>query len=161
MRRRKGIIAGTTATLALAAGIGTWAFASPGVATPKAKTTIHVIEHAVHEADIDTNGDGADSSGDLLAFHNKVYDASDDHRVGRDQGQCIRIDVRRGTWECMWTTYLDGGQITVEGPFSDTEDTVLAITGGTGAYASAQGSMQLSPHPVGKGYEYDFVFELT
>jgi hypothetical protein len=157
MLRRKGIIAGTTATLAVAAGIGMWAFASPGVAAPT--TTITVVEHAATDVVADTDGDGADSTGDLLTFHNKVFDETNDHRVGRDQGQCVRIDARRGTWECTWTTYLHDGQITVEGPFSDTGDTVLAITGGTGAYSDAQGSMQLNfrPSPT----EYDFVFELS
>jgi allene oxide cyclase len=159
MRRRKGIIAGTTATLALAAGVGMWAFAAPGVAAPT--TAITVVEHAVTDVEVDSDGDGGDSTGDVLTFHNKVYDETDDHRVGRDQGQCIRIDVRRGTWECAWTTYLDGGQITVEGPFNDAEDTVLAITGGTGDYADARGSMQLSVHPSVTGSEYEFAFELT
>jgi allene oxide cyclase len=37
------------------------------------------------------------------------------------------------SWECIWTTLLPRGQITVEGPFYDTRDSVLAITGGTGA----------------------------
>ena len=33
--------------------------------------------------------------------------------------------------------------MTVEGPFYDTRDSVLAITGGTGAYANARGQMEL------------------
>jgi hypothetical protein len=87
-----------------------------------------------------------------------VYDAADAHKVGTDQGYCVRIVVG-ATWECNWTTSLSGGQITVEGPFSDTGNTVLAITGGTGAYRNARGSMQLKYHNPA-GTEFDFVFDL-
>ena len=62
-------------------------------------------------------------------------------------------------WECIWTTFLAEGQITVEGPFSDTGNTKLAITGGTGAYGSARGWMELKYHNTA-GTEFDFVFDL-
>ncbi len=155
MSRKRGLAAGA-ATLVLGMVIGWWTFATPGVAA--ATTEIHVVEHPDTDIVVDTDGDATDSTGDLLTFHNKVYDKTDDQRVGRDMGECVRIDVRRGSWECRWTTFLEGGQITVEGPFYDTEDTVLAVTGGTGVYASAQGSMEI--HALGDG-KYDFIFELT
>jgi len=155
MSRKRGLAAGA-ASLVLGMGIGWWTFATPGVAAPT--TQIHIVEHPDSDTVVDTDGDGNDSTGDLLTFHNKVYDQTDDHRVGRDMGECVRIDVRRGSWECRWTTFLEGGQITVEGPFYDTEDTVLAVTGGTGTYASAQGSMEI--HALGDG-KYGFIFELT
>jgi hypothetical protein len=46
-------------------------------------------------------------------------------------------------WECFWTLSLDKGQLTVEGPFYDSGDSVLAITGGTGEFAGALGEMAL------------------
>jgi len=55
---------------------------------------------------------------------------------------------------------VPGGQITVEGPFSDTGNTVLAITGGTGTYASARGSMDLKYHNKA-GTKFDFVFHVS
>jgi hypothetical protein len=155
MSRTRGVIAGA-ATLVLGMGIGWWTLATPGAAAPT--TQIHVVEHPDSDTVVDVDGDGNDSTGDLLTFHNKVYDATDDHRVGRDMGECVRIDVRRGSWECRWTTFLEDGQITVEGPFYDTEDTTLAITGGTDAYASAQGSMEIQALGDGK---FGFIFELT
>jgi allene oxide cyclase len=161
MSRKRGFIAGA-ATFVLGVGIGWWTLATPGGASPaqlKAKTTVHVIEHAKTDTLIDTDANGKDSTGDLLTFHNKVFDQTDTDRVGRDMGDCIRIDVHRGTWECRWTTFLDGGQITVEGPFSDTKNTVLSITGGTGDYANAQGSMELNS--LKGGTEFDFIFNLT
>ena len=119
--------------------------------------SIHVVEHATTDAI--TNGDpNADIAGNVLTFANDVYDAADKHKVGTDQGYCVRIVVGQ-TWECNWTTFLPDGQITVEGPFSDTGDTVLAITGGTGKYRNARGAMDLKYHTP-SGTEFDFVFHV-
>ena len=62
-------------------------------------------------------------------------------------------------YECIWTTFLASGQITVEGPFYDKKNSVLAITGGTGAYANARGWMALSSKAGGT--KYDFVFHIA
>ena len=129
--------------------------ATAGSSGAKVGGSVHVIDHATSDAV--TNGSG-DSAGNILTFANDVYDAADAHKVGTDQGYCVRIVVG-ATWECNWTTFLSGGQITVEGPFSDTGNTVLAITGGTGAYRNARGSMQLKFHNPA-GTEFDFVFDL-
>ena len=118
---------------------------------------ITVIEHATTDTETDTGAPGP-SVGDLLTFANDVFDKTDTNKVGTDQGYCVRILVG-ATWECNWTTSLSGGQITVEGPFSDTGNTVLAITGGTGAYRNARGLMQLKYHNPA-GTEFDFVFDL-
>ncbi|MGA6946792.1 MAG: allene oxide cyclase family protein [Solirubrobacterales bacterium] len=118
---------------------------------------IAVVEHATTDAV--TNGDPTtDIAGNILTFANDVYNAADAHKVGTDQGSCVRTVVGK-SWECAWTTFLPSGQITVEGPFSDTGDTVLAITGGTGAYRSARGEMELKyRNPAGT--EFDFIFHL-
>jgi Allene oxide cyclase barrel like domain len=118
--------------------------------------TIHVVEHATTDAV--TNGTAGDDAGNILTFANDVFNAADTAKVGTDQGYCVRVVV--GTsWECNWTTFLPGGQITVEGPFLDAGDSVVAITGGTGAYRNARGSMDLKFHnPAGTAF--DFVFHL-
>ena len=119
--------------------------------------SIHVIEHATSDAV--TNGSPTtDAAGNVLTFANDVFDAADKNKVGSDQGYCVRIVVGK-TWECNWTTFLSGGQITVEGPFSDSGNTVLAITGGTGTYRNARGWMELNYHNPA-GTEFDFVFHL-
>jgi len=122
-----------------------------------APTKIHVIEHATTDTVIDT-GPARDTSGDLLTFHNAVFGPADMMRVGHDQGDCIRIAPAAGSWECRWVTWLRGGSLTVEGPFFDTHDSVLAVTGGTGAYRNARGSMSLQARAGGT--EFDFVFNL-
>ena len=122
-----------------------------------AGTSITVVERATTDAVTDTGVKG-DSAGDLLTFANAVYDAGNKQQVGTDQGFCLRTEV--GTaWECLWTTTLADGQITVEGPFLDKGDSVLAITGGTGKYANARGQMKLHARDD-KGSEYDFAYEL-
>jgi allene oxide cyclase len=120
--------------------------------------TIHVIEHATSDTVVD-NAPAGDSVGDTLGFGNSVYDASDTTVVGSDGGQCART-VPGTSWECMWTTSLKNGQITVEGPFLDAGDSTLAITGGTGAYRNASGTMDLHARNA-QGSAYDFTFHVV
>lgn len=121
--------------------------------------TIHVVEHATTDAVSNPGvGGAADNVGDVLTFANDVFDSSDAKVVGHDQGYCVRIVVG-DAWECAWTTLLAGGQITVAGPFYDTRDSRLAITGGTGRYADASGWMELRAREGGT--KFDFVFHLS
>jgi hypothetical protein len=122
-------------------------------------STVHVIEHAVTDTVVPSGGGGADVTGNTLTFHNKVFDRRDKKQVGHDQGFCMRISPAEGTYECLWTTFLAHGQITVEGPFYDKKNSVLAITGGTGAYRSARGEMNLNSRHGGA--EYDFIFHIS
>jgi len=143
--------------VALAAAVGVGFVVVNATAKNKPKgvqhgATIHVIEHAT------TDSVDVDAVGHVLTFANDVFDSSDATKVGSDQGYCIRIVVGK-SWECNWTTFLAGGQITVEGPFSDTGNTALAITGGTGKYRNARGWMELNYHNP-QGTEFDFVFHL-
>jgi allene oxide cyclase len=124
---------------------------------PAAADEIKVIEHATTDAVTDTGAKG-DSAGDILTFANEVFDADDKNKVGTDQGHCIRT-VPGKTWECFWTITLDKGQITVEGPFNDTGDSVFAITGGTGDFAGAKGELALSPYGT-KGDAYTFIYKV-
>jgi allene oxide cyclase len=140
------------------AGVVIQAVAFGGTAAKIRKpVTIHVIEHARSDTVIDT-GTAGDTTGDLLTFHNPVFDAADAKQVGRDQGQCVRIAVG-SSWECTWTTFLPDGHVTVEGPFFDARDSVLAVTGGTGVYRNARGAMLLKSRAGGT--EFDFVFRLV
>jgi hypothetical protein len=158
LRGRSSRPAFVAAALASAAVLALTA-ASAGAARGRSSTghVVHVIEHAVTDTVVQSGGSG-DVTGNTLTFHNKVYDTADSRQVGRDQGFCIRIAPAEGSWECFWTTFLAGGQITVEGPYYDTKNSVLAITGGTGAYRDARGQMNLNSRNGGK--EYDFIFHL-
>jgi allene oxide cyclase len=119
---------------------------------------IAVVERPAGETTLHLGGKG-DSIGDLLVFANKVYDAANKTQVGTDQGYCVRTVVGK-SWECFWTLNLKAGQITVEGPFMDTGDSLMAVTGGTGKYAGAKGSMKLhlrDATPTGIDFAYDLL----
>jgi len=128
---------------------------SPG---KQSTSTLAVVERAETDTVTDT-GEKDDSVGDILTFANKVYDEKNEKEIGSDNGYCLRTAVG-SAWECNWTLTLTDGSIVIEGPFYDTKDSVVAITGGTGKYADARGSMKLHARDE-KGSEYDFVYEFV
>jgi Allene oxide cyclase len=119
--------------------------------------SLKVVEHATTDTVTDT-GETGDSVGDVLTFANEVYDEANAAKVGTDNGYCART-VAGTAWECFWTLSLADGQITIEGPFYDAADSVLAVTGGTGAYAGARGEMSLHARNA-EGSEYDFGYTI-
>ena len=121
-------------------------------------TAVAVVEHADTDTVTDI-GETGDTVGDVLTFANKVFDEKNEKEIGSDNGYCLRTVVG-DAWECNWTLTLADGSFVVEGPFYDTKDSVLAITGGTGNYADARGSMKLHARND-KGTEYDFVYEFA
>jgi allene oxide cyclase len=155
-----------TAVAALLVGALAGAFLTMHTTAPSAKANgqrvIHVVEHAITDTVQEFHPPHM-SLGDVLGFHNPVFDANDEHQVGRDNGQCTRtVATGKTEWECFWTTFLPQGQITVEGPFfDDGTDTTLTITGGTGVFVEAHGSMLLHVRGNPVGSEFDFIFTLV
>jgi hypothetical protein len=120
--------------------------------------SLNFVERASSDAVTDT-GEKGDSAGDILTFANDVYDEANAKKVGDDNGWCVRT-VKGKAWECFWTLNLADGQITVEGPFLDGQDSTVAVTGGTGKYKEARGDMLL--HARNKeGTEFDFKYSLV
>jgi allene oxide cyclase len=127
------------------------------VAPAWAAEQLKVVERPLGETTVDLTAKG-DSVGDMLVFANGIFDAGNKTQIGTDQGYCVRTIVGK-SWECFWTLTLKAGQITIEGPFLDEGDSLMAVTGGTGKYAGAKGSMKLHPRdatPTG----YDFTYDL-
>jgi hypothetical protein len=127
--------------------------ALPSVAAEQLK----FVERALTDTTLDLGVKG-DSVGDLLTWSNPIFDAANKVQVGSDQGYCVRVVVGK-SWECNWTTITKAGQISVEGPFSDEGDSVFTVTGGTGKYAGAKGSLKLHARDA-KASSYDFTFDL-
>lgn len=144
-----------TAGVALAAAGPSWAHATHKRAA-SASRNVTVVEHAITDTEVPLAPGGKDKAGDILVFHNPVFNRADTRKVGHDEGFCTRINVKAGIWECLWTTFLKGGQLTVQGPFYDTKNSVLTITGGTGVYAGARGQMGLVAKDGGKKYLFKF-----
>jgi allene oxide cyclase len=156
--RRRTCALAATASLAAGAIAAAPSSAKPARAHRAAATTVHVIEHAITDKEIPTGG-GKDVKGNILTFNNPVFNTANTRRVGHDEGFCTRIAPKQHIWECLWTTFLKAGQITVQGPFYDNRNSVLSITGGTGAYRNSRGQMTLLSRNGGK--QYDFIFRLS
>jgi len=150
MKRLLALVAAAALTVLVVAVVngGADSGSSPG-------KTIQVVERATTDTVTDV-GPAGDSAGDLLTFANEIFDAANVQKVGTDQGYCVRTEAGK-SWECNFTTFLAKGQITVEGPFFDARDSTFAITGGTGAYRNARGSMELKARGA---TEFDFIYDV-
>ena len=160
------VLASTVVSVVAAAGVAVnaaWASQDAGApssasaAISEAAPRITVVERAVTDTVVDLGPTG-DSRGDLLAFANPVFDRTNSNKVGRNQGSCVRTVVGKA-WHCSWTTWLPRGSLVVEGPFYDTRDSALAITGGTGAFSRARGVMNLHARNA-KGTLFTFRFDV-
>jgi allene oxide cyclase len=153
------VLAATAALGVAGCGGGSDSSATASSGSSANPTTLHVVEHANTDT-LQHVGPPKekDSIGDVLGFANPLFNAQNKKRVGSDNGMCIRTAVGKA-FECIWTAKLSGGQLTVEGPFYDTKDSVLAITGGTGTYSQARGSMKLHARNA-QGTAYDFTYSI-
>jgi hypothetical protein len=118
---------------------------------------IVLVERPVGETPIDVPPKG-DSVGDMVVLANPVFDATNTTLMGGDQGYCVRTVVGK-EYECFWTLILSSGQITAEGPVGDSGDSLLAVTGGTGKYLGARGTLKIHSRDA-KQSSYEFVYEL-
>ena len=140
----------------LVSGLVLAALAGGGV-RPAAAASLIVVERATTDH-VTKAGPKEDNVGDILTFANEIYDQENKKLLGHDNGWCVRVVVGE-SWQCRWTLILDRGQITVQGPYYDKKDSVLAVTGGTGDYSSAQGQMKLRQKDQ-QGKEYEFIYSL-
>lgn len=148
-----------TVALALSAGVGAVLMAGGAVMADSESMEFTLVERATTDVVIDI-GEPGDTLGDMLAFGNDLYDADNANVVGRDQGQCFRTNPGL-SWECTFTNILEDGSITVQGPFyDDLRDVDMAITGGTGAYTGASGTMILHARDE-LGTELEFIFHVS
>ena len=161
MTRNRKLITAAAGVLALVLAPAAALASTSSPSTSNSPVVIHVVEHAITDT-VQEFHPGTMSLGDVLAWHNPVYNASNTQQIATDNGYCVRtVATGKTEWECGWTTLLPGGHITVEGPYyDDGTDTTLAITGGTGIYVGAGGSMLLHARNSA-GTEYDFIFTLT
>jgi hypothetical protein len=133
--------------------------ASFAAADPSSRDADTFIAKTVQSANIDL-GDHGFSLGDEFVFSDDLFAKNDDnHRsdnhddaVGTDGGVCTIVRVadagaEHGTAQCVVTLSLtDRGQITIQGLVDVTGGNTpasfdLAITGGTGDFADAGGTV--------------------
>lgn len=120
-------------------------------------------ENAVRENPLTTTR--TPNVGDLFPFNNRFYPVGTlvygsvtppVADTGNDSGTCILTRPWDGgdqgnIYDCVWTNHIKGfhgvseGAIMVSGPFTDFGVSTLAITGGTGAYSKARGTLKVIP----------------
>ncbi|MCO5598037.1 hypothetical protein L7F22_052126 [Adiantum nelumboides] len=90
----------------------------------------------------------AGALGDLVPFTNKLYDGTLQMRLGITAGMCILIkyypEKKGHRFEAVFSFYFgDYGHISVQGSYLTFEDSMLAITGGSGIFAGVYGVVKL------------------
>ena len=92
-------------------------------------------------------GAAGDSAGDLLTFANKLYDETNTSQVGRDPGQ-LHPD-QSGSRQLAVQLHLVARRRFGHGRGSVLRrESTFAITGGTGRYHDATGTMRLGSRPI-------------
>ena len=147
----------------LVVGIAAVSFAGISLAAGGAKTatgtTIHLIEHDTsfsfvpigpHVGDTVKAGDGVVFSGTLLTPQKKP--------TGRLNVSCVGTTTGKSSvLECTGTMRLAGGTLVANGLVTSPTRQRLAITGGTGAYEGARGSLVSVGNKSNPSISYDTV----
>ena len=160
------------AVLAAVAGAGLATAVTAGVAhsAPPAPhpPTLRLFERDTQQAAIDL-GDRGQGPGDLFVFAGDLTDGTaTGPKVGRAAGSCITTSgdaAKPGDLLCAITLTLRGGQIQTQAVYDSAalfggSVVPLAITGGTGDYENASGTMSLHARNP-EGTEYDFTYEVN
>jgi hypothetical protein len=144
---------------ALLGTIGLVSFASASSNTSATKR-IHVTQP---KSAIFTNVDVAptdeDNPGDYVVITSRLVKPGTDKKVGSVAAVCTLVKVTPTfPSQCVGTASFPRGDITVQGIFLTVEGkrNVLAITGGTGAYRTAHGTLTATI----RGETTDLVFKL-
>jgi hypothetical protein len=143
----KLLIATLAAGAAVAAAV---ALPAVGQQTPATRTlTLTSVQAKGGERSIDLPPKG-DSVGDRFAFASTLRNGR--AMAGRMEGDCEAIDVKFEAMQCTLTAVLTDGSIALQGVMmgkrlpgaSAPPPEVYAVTGGTGAYMGASGTMKRS-----------------
>lgn len=159
MNRRIVRICVAAGAAALCAG----AIAVTTVGASAAGTSLHVVELAKHVTYVPTgqlSGSKAQANrGDYVAFHDPLVKPGRTDRVGHVDGVCWLTAPKAGLFYCSVNFTIAGkGQIAGTGMFDSTgKATTASITGGTGAYRDATGTVVLKALSQTKN---DFVFTI-
>jgi len=116
------------------------ALAAPGVAAASG-TTLHLTEKQTFQQYVDKGANG-ESPGDIRTFGGTVFRAG--KRVGHDRIRC----VVGGT--CNSQVWITGGSLIANGFAAKGPSFTAKITGGTGKYAGARGTVSVVGGPTTK-----------
>lgn len=146
---RKRLTVGAATGLVLAAG-GIAVGATSASSDQSAGDVLRLVGTEVSSQFLDL-GEADFSEGDQFVFTNDLLRG--DTKVGEDGGWCIVTRLTQegaNSWECHGVNSLPGGLITVQGSVTyapgeelKAEPYQFAITGGTGRYRDAGGTVRI------------------
>jgi hypothetical protein len=142
----------TRITLVLAAVGALALWPASAVAKGHARTiTIRATSH-IDQVHVVDNAPSGDSPGDMLVFTEKLFN-SRGKQIGTDAASCVRLfDVSS---LCTGTYKLPGGRLMVQllqpGPTGSYDQ---AITGGTGRFAGARGTVTVDQQATGDRFTF-------
>ena len=136
MLKRLGVTGAVVAVAALAAGsIGP----ASGHGEDNGRHTVRVVSHNTEESFVDVGKHGL-SLGDEFIFTSRL--TRHDHKVGHTGVVCTITSVKREESQCVGSAKLGRGEITIQGlQAGEPRVFSFAITGGTGAYEGAEGTL--------------------
>ena len=133
-------------TLLVGALAGALLAAAPWEDTSGAGTgpaTIRVTDRELSVVRVDV-GRRRTSPGDMEIIRHRLFDRTGQPNViGRAELVCTFVDARRSR-SCRGTYILPRGKIMVAGPLQYRQFYVLAVTGGTGLYDNARGTLSVT-----------------
>jgi hypothetical protein len=162
MAKRLAVLAAAVGVVALVVSMVVPSVAGNGDDNRDKRVTLRLAEKTADDEQFFTFidvGEEGESVGDYLVLKgDPIYNRARTEKVGVVRGDCLVVEEARS--ECDVTFDLEGGLITAEGPidFSEQADVVQlhAITGGTGAYKTAQGVLELDFSEEQKGILFTF-----
>jgi hypothetical protein len=136
------------AALALSAS----ALAGPAQAKRHHRPISFEVRSQIENVKVVDNAPAGDSPGDVLVFTEKLFD-SRGRQIGSDAATCVRLfDV---TSLCTGLYKLPGGQVMVQllqpGPTGTYDQ---AVTGGTGRFAGARGTVTVEQRSGGDRFTF-------
>jgi hypothetical protein len=149
----------TLGSLVLAVGACALVLGSSASAQAPATLTFKELNKGSTFAFVDSapmskaKGEQSASLGDLIVFTNPLTDAAG-KRVGRLYSHCTTVvaarQANRAAYACEAVVVLGGGTLTVQALLAHAGATVHGtVTGGTGAYANARGTLVSRPTKTG------------
>jgi Allene oxide cyclase barrel like domain len=138
MFKRLGVTGAVIAIAALAAG-SVGPAAGTGDDHGESRHTIRVVSHNTEENFVDVGKQGL-SLGDEFVFTSRL--TRHGKKVGHTGVVCTFTSVKREESQCLGSAKLRRGEITIQGLQADDPRVFsFAITGGTGAYEGAEGTL--------------------
>jgi len=125
---------------------------APAGAKPREHTITLHARGVIQQAQAVDSPPAGESAGDLLVFTERLLDKRG-NRLGADAAHCLRLFDP--TWLCTGTYRLPGGRLMVQlllpGPAVTYDQ---AITGGTGRFAGARGTVTVEQRPDGDRFTF-------